>query len=82
MIPPERLRSAHAALQWLFVHARAMAYKREDQMDIGNFCDQAEHLAGLLLTAEDTTAQFDRELKALSEEFRCPIVYQVWTKIS
>lgn len=82
MISPDRLRSAHTTLQWLFVHARSMAYKREDQMDIGNFCDQAEHLASLLLTSEDATEQFDKKLEALSQEFRCPIVYQIWKKIS
>ena len=69
MIAREKYKNAVYAIHLILVRARFMAYKGEPYEDIANILDYAEILPRYLISDEDETNSFLRNLEGLSEQY-------------
>lgn len=69
MIRLDKYHQALYALHQVLVHARFIAYQREDASRIAWLLDHAEILPCLIAAAEDRTDEFREYLVTISNEF-------------
>lgn len=69
MIILEKQANALAIIQRLIIHARTMAYAKEDHRKIAALLDDIEYLPGLLNSAGDETETFRKYVAGIAEYY-------------
>lgn len=81
MIAPEKHKQALKAIQNIMIHARFLAYMRDDYAKISEILDYGEILPTLFFSEEDDTEKFSDYLQELSKtQVRCIHIYKDFIK--
>jgi hypothetical protein len=78
MIQESKQRNALIAIQKTIIHARFMAYNKEEHSRLAAILDAAEYLPDLILQPEDNTEVFRGNLVSIARQFKCEYIVQAF----